>query len=561
MNEINIEKNDSYNDIDRDYRIKRTVAIFTLGCKVNQYETDAMAEMLANKGFEILKQDSKEIPDICIINTCTVTNLADRKSRQAIRKKASMYPDAIIAVTGCFAQISPEIAQSIKGVDIVIGNRDRHKLSELLNQRQFYSGYHKKKSLHTDMLLADSKGLHTDVLSADSKSLHVEALLVDSKSLHTDILLADSYEKLSVSGSSERARAYIKIQEGCSNFCSYCIIPYARGPVRSRPVVDIREEALRIAEAGYKEVVITGINISSYGTENKFLITENESYSTDDKSYSTETKSCGTDDKFHGTENKFCGTEDKLNCANCAENKLCSTENKFRLETEGYSGLIGALKTVSVYGKFERIRLGSLEPVIIDESFVSELVKIKGICNHFHVSLQSGSDTTLKRMNRHYGTNEYEKAIHLLRQAFPDMALTTDMMTGFPGETEEEFNQSFNFARHMRFSRIHVFRFSPRKGTKAATMPDQVPESIKEQRSNKLMELSSLMSSEFHRSFAGRVMDVLVEEEKNKIYSGYTTNYIRVFFPMPDNKDLHSGEILPVRLITSNEDGAQGIYE
>lgn len=402
----------------------KTVAFHTLGCKVNTYDTEAMMELFEKADYEIVHFENKS--DVYIINTCTVTSMGDKKSRQMIRKAKRKNPDAVVAVTGCYAQTSAKELEKIPEVDIIVGNQDRNSIVSLVEK-----------------------------LKESGKKI----------SIVQDIMHTKEYEELKITKVKDRTRAFIKIQEGCNNFCSYCIIPYARGPVRSRTVENILDEARNIAEQGYKEIVVTGINVSSYGKE-------------------------------------LVGTS-----------------------------LIHLLESLNRVKGIERIRLGSLEPMLIDEDFVYGLKGIDKLCDHFHLSLQSGSDEVLKRMNRKYDKLTFEKIVRGIRESFPQASITTDIMVGFPSEGEEEFDESYEFIKKIGFSKLHVFKYSRRKGTPAAKMDNQIPEPIKEKRSKKVIELSNLLEEEYAKKFIGESKVVLFEQrskEDYNIYQGHTTNYLLV---------------------------------
>lgn len=403
---------------------KRTMSIFTLGCKVNQYESEAVSSLFEQNGYEIVSFDQNS--DIYIINTCTVTNLSDRKSRQAIRKAKKTNPDSIVAVMGCYAQTSSEDVLKIPGVNLVIGTKDRNRILE-----------------------------YVDRLEAGECKINA----VDN------IMTSRSFEELKVSTYKERTRAYLKIQEGCSQFCSYCIIPYARGPVRSRKPQDVIEEVRELSRHGFTEIVLTGIHLASYGRDLK--------------------------------------TTDLLDIIQ---------------KLNGIEGI-------------QRIRLGSIEPTTITEEFVRAAAEMPKLCPHYHLSLQSGCDNTLKAMNRKYTSEEYSKSAALLKKHIPDAAITTDIMVGFPGETEEDFKKSLEFAEKIGFSKIHVFKYSPRKGTPAAGAANQIAPEIKEARSEKMLALSDRLEEQYLNRFIDREMEVLYEQElhdKKGYIEGLTKNYIRV---------------------------------
>ena len=402
--------------------MSKTVAFYTLGCKVNQYETNAISQKFLEKGYK--KVEFEKIADIYIINTCSVTNMADKKSRQIIRQARMHNKNAIVVATGCYAEVSRDELQKIKEVDLVVGNKDKSKLIELVENFQ-------------------DKGAYIN----DSISNEIE------------------FQDYGTITYTEKTRAVIKVQDGCNNFCSYCIIPYAKGRIRSRKLDSVIEEVKQIAEKGIKEIVITGIHVASYG-----------------KDFNDGTK------------------------------------------------LIDLLEEINKIDGIRRIRLGSLEPNLIDKEFVDRLKKnVNKICDHFHLSLQSGCNDTLKRMNRKYTTEEFEKGVNLLRKEFPDVALTTDIIVGFPGETEKEFNETYDFLSRIKFSKMHVFKYSPRKGTLAAKMQDQIAPDIKDKRSNLLIELSNKYEIEFLEKFIGKKVEVLFETKTVDGYTeGHTSNYMMV---------------------------------
>ncbi len=400
----------------------KKVASHALGCKVNQYESEAIAELFAERGYEVVGID--EPADVYVINTCTVTNFGDKKSRQLIRKVKRQNPDAIVAAIGCYAQTQPEKIKEIEGVNLIVGTNKR---SEIVDLVENYSA---------------QQGTICTV---------------------GEILKDHSFEHLSIQKLEGRTRAYLKIQDGCSQFCTYCIIPYARGPVRSRSIDDIAEEVETLAKNGFKEVVLAGIHVASYGKD------------------------------LEGTT------------------------------------LLDAIKRVHGVDGIERIRFSSIEPNFATEEFVSELAKMPKVCDHFHLSLQSGCNKTLKRMNRKYTAEQYIESAERLKKYFPNVAFTTDIIAGFPGETEEDFEESYKFAEKIGFSKIHAFPYSPKTGTPAAKMPDQMLNSVKNERTNRLISLSNRMADEFIEGFVGKIMPVLYEQEISEgVYEGYTTNYIRV---------------------------------
>lgn len=404
----------------------KKAALHNLGCKVNAYETEAMQHLLEEAGYEIVPFTQKA--DVYVINTCSVTNMADRKSRQMLHKAKKNNPDSIVVAAGCYVQTSEKEVLNDLSVDIVIGNDRKHDLVRLLEE-----------------------------YSLDSVNDTVDDIN-DGK---------HDFEELFIDQTKEHTRAFIKVQDGCNQFCSYCIIPYARGRVRSRRFENVIAEVERLAANGFKEVVLTGIHLSSYG-----------------------------------------------------------------VDFEEATGLLELIQAVNAVKGIERIRLGSLEPKIVTEHFASELSKLDKICPHFHLSLQSGCDATLKRMNRKYTTKEYERGCELLRKYFVHPAITTDVIVGFPGETEEEFEQTEAYLEHIHFYEMHIFKYSKRKGTRAAVMPDQIDEQIKAIRSEKLIALGHDMSKEFRKFYIGKNEEVLFEEKAvigdKEYFVGYTKEYVKV---------------------------------
>lgn len=404
----------------------KKAALHNLGCKVNAYETEAMQHLLEEAGYEIVPFTQKA--DVYVINTCSVTNMADRKSRQMLHKAKKNNPDSIVVAAGCYVQTSEKEVLNDLSVDIVIGNDRKHDLVRLLEE-----------------------------YSLDSVNDTVDDIN-DGK---------HDFEELFIDQTKEHTRAFIKVQDGCNQFCSYCIIPYARGCVRSRRFENVIAEVERLAANGFKEVVLTGIHLSSYG-----------------------------------------------------------------VDFEEATGLLELIQAVNAVKGIERIRLGSLEPKIVTEHFASELSKLDKICPHFHLSLQSGCDATLKRMNRKYTTKEYERGCELLRKYFVHPAITTDVIVGFPGETEEEFEQTKAYLEHIHFYEMHIFKYSKRKGTRAAVMPDQIDEQIKAARSEKLIALGHDMSKEFRKFYIGKNEEVLFEEKAvigdKEYFVGYTKEYVKV---------------------------------
>ena len=423
--------------------MNKVIKFITLGCKVNQYETNAMTQKFLEKGYKVIEENNEnqeEKPDICIINTCTVTNMSDRKSRQMLRRMKEKNPDTIVVAVGCYAQVAKDELSKIPEIDLILGNNEKVEIVKYVEE----------------------------YIEKNQKISEIE-----------DVMKSREFSDFGNITFSEKTRAVIKIQDGCDRFCSYCIIPYARGRVRSRKPESIISEITQIASKGIKEVVITGIHIASYGKD--FIM--------------------------------------------CKDEKI----RNYRL--------IDLLEEINKIDGIERIRLGSIEPLLITEEFVERLKKLNKICHHFHLSLQSGCDETLKRMNRRYTTEQFRNIVTILRGAYKDVNLTTDIIVGFPGETEEEFNKTYEFLKEINFYKMHVFKYSPRKGTKAAVMANQVPGNIKEERSKKLIELSNENEFNYNSQYIGKDVDVLFEEEKTGVYKGHTQNYIMVYCESKEKLD------------------------
>ncbi len=403
----------------------KKAALHNLGCKVNAYETEAMQQMLESAGYEIVSFG--DVADVYVINTCSVTNMADRKSRQMLHRAKKLNPEAVVVAAGCYVQTKEEEAMVDEAIDIIIGNNKKHELVTRLDE--FFRDHGKIDA----------------VLDINDKTHEFEELYLEQPSEHT--------------------RAFIKVQDGCNQFCSYCIIPYARGRVRSRNMNSVLEEVNRLAENGYQEVVLTGIHLSSYGIETG--------------------------------------------------------------ET-----LLQLIQEIHKVEGIKRIRLGSLEPKVVTEEFASELSKLGKVCPHFHLSLQSGCDATLQRMNRKYTAEEYENGCKILRKYFEHPAITTDVIVGFPGETTEEFATTRAFLERIHFYEMHIFKYSKRQGTRAAVMKDQIAETVKTERSADLLELGVKMSEEFRRYYLGREEEVLFEEaatiDDENYYVGYTKEYVKI---------------------------------
>ncbi len=414
----------------------RTAALHNLGCKVNSYETEAMQQLLEEAGYEIVPFHEKA--DVYIINTCSVTNIADRKSRQMLHRAKKQNPDAVVVAAGCYVQAAAEELKEDLAVDVIIGNNKKQDLVPILEE------YFKDKS----------------------DSSHV-----------IEISETHEYERLSIHKIADHTRAFLKVQDGCNQFCSYCIIPYTRGRVRSRRPDEVVAEVRELAAAGYQEVVLTGIHLSSYGVDFK--------------------------------------------------------------EEEKKENLLSLIKQVHEVEGIRRIRLGSLEPRIITEEFAQALASMPKFCPHFHLSLQSGCDKTLKRMNRHYTTEEYAAGCEILRRCFDNPAITTDVIVGFPGETEEEFEETKAFLERIGFYEMHIFKYSRRAGTRADRMPDQIPEQVKSVRSEILLKLEKQMSKAYRESFLGRNKTVLLEEKTEingrEYMIGHTMEYVKAVVPYEEN--------------------------
>ncbi|MCX7922146.1 MAG: tRNA (N(6)-L-threonylcarbamoyladenosine(37)-C(2))-methylthiotransferase MtaB [Clostridia bacterium] len=429
----------------------KKVAFYTLGCKVNQYETEAISGIFAREGYQSVDFDEKA--DVYVINTCTVTNLSDRKSRQMIRKAKKNNENSIVVVVGCYAQTAPEEVSQIPGVNLILGTKERSRIIDYIKE-----------------------------IEEGNTKLN----------LVSNIMTARDFEDLKVDTYKERTRAYLKIQEGCSQFCAYCIIPYARGPIRSRQPEDVIDEVKSLAKGGFKEIVLTGIHVASYGKDIK------------------------------------------------------------------NTSLLDIIKRVHEVEGIERIRLGSIEPTTITEEFVNTARNLGKLCPHYHISLQSGCDKTLKRMNRKYTTDEYKRVVQRLRDNIEGVAITTDVMVGFPGETNEDFEETYSFLDEISFAQMHVFKYSPRKGTPAAAYTDQVSPEEKDKRSERLIAMARKKTFEFNSSFEGHTLPVLFEQDVNNkegFIEGLTSNYIRVLCK-GDTK--LNGEIMNCKLLKADEDFVTG---
>jgi threonylcarbamoyladenosine tRNA methylthiotransferase MtaB len=401
------------------------VAFFTLGCRVNQYESEAMTEKFLREGYSVV--ESSEVADVYVINTCTVTNMGDKKSRQIISRAKRLNSDAIIAVVGCYSQMSPDEVSAIEGVDVVLGTRNKGDVVYYVNK-------------------AREEG---------NPQIHVGEVLKNNK-----------FEELNIEDYQDKTRAFLKIQDGCNRFCAYCLIPYARGSVCSKDFNKVIEEIKKLASHGFKEVILSGIHTASYG-----------------------------------------------------------------VDLEGNVTLVNLLEEIENLDGIERIRIGSIEPAFFTEEVVEKIKKMKKLCPQFHLSLQSGCNATLKRMNRRYTAEEYENIVNTLRNNISDVSITTDVIVGFPGETEEEFKETYEFLKRLKLTKTHIFKYSIREGTKAATMPNQVDGNIKEERSKLLIELNDLNEKEFISKYLNKEVDVLIEQEikcQEGVFEGYSRNYIKV---------------------------------
>ena len=409
---------------------KRKVAFLTLGCKVNQYETNGMIQEFQKNGYEIVEFHEKA--DIYVVNTCTVTNMSDRKSRQMLRQAKKNNSEAIVVAVGCYVQVAKEDVEKLEEIDLVLGTNEKTNIIKYVEE------YMSSKD--------------------DSYVTQID-----------DVMHNQNYGDFGSVTYTEKTRAVIKVQDGCDRFCSYCIIPYARGRVRSRKPESVINEITEIAKNGIKEVVITGIHVASYGKDFK---------------------------------------------------------DEYRL--------IDLLEEINNIDGIERIRLGSIEPLLISEEFITRLTKLNKICHHFHLSLQSGCSETLKRMNRRYTIEEFEVIVNRLRKAYSDVILTTDIIVGFPDETDEEFEKTFEFLSKIKFYKMHIFKYSPRKGTKAESMKNQISGDIKDVRSKRLLDLSDKNEEEYLKQYIGKEVEVLFEEREGKFYKGHTANYIMVKYETDD---------------------------
>ena len=432
---------------------KHYVAFSTLGCRVNHYETEAMAEKFIREGYEIT--DFNNFADVYVVNTCSVTNMSDKKSRQIISRARRINENAIIAAVGCYSQISPEEVAKIEGVDVVLGTRNKGDIVYYVNKAQ------------------------------DEKKSQVVV---------GEVLRNKEFEDLNIEEYQDKTRAFLKIQDGCNRFCAYCLIPYTRGAVCSKDPKKVISEIHKLAEHGFKEIILSGIHTASYG-----------------------------------------------------------------VDLEGDVSLITILEEIENIDGIERVRIGSIEPCFFTSEVIEKMKNMKKLCPQFHLSLQSGCDATLKRMNRRYTAKEYEEAVYKIRENLKDASITTDVIVGFPGETDEEFNETYEYLKRLKLTKTHIFKFSPRKGTKAATMPDQIDGVVKEKRSKDLIELNDKNESDFSKSIVGRELDVLVEKEVSKkpgVFEGYTKNYVKV--EIVNGSEEMIGKIVPCIIEDANGDYVTG---
>ncbi len=411
------------------YGRQKSLSTYTLGCKVNQYDTEAVVEKFIDKGYEVVKFD--EVADVYIVNTCTVTHLSDRKCRQMLRKTKKINPNSILIAMGCYAQSAQQkVREEVKEVDIIVGTNRRSELVEIVEKY-------------------NSEEIFSDPLS--------------------DIMEVDKFEELTISSMNDHTRVYLKIQEGCNNYCTYCIIPYVRGKIRSRQPENVLAEAVRLTNSGFKEIILTGIHVASYGKDLK------------------------------------------------------------------NTSLIELLAKLDKIDKIDRIRTSSIEPIVVTNDFINVISNSNKICKHFHLSLQSGSDSVLQRMKRKYTTSQYLESVSALRKLWPDVAITTDIIVGFPGETEEEFQETITFIKKVEFAQIHLFPYSPREGTVAAKMENQVSPQIKEERLKIIKEIELALRNKFLDLSINETVEVLFETSENGKAIGYTSNYLKVEVPTTQN--------------------------
>lgn len=472
----------------------KSVALHNLGCKVNSYEIEVIQQMLQEKGYNIVPFD--HIADIYIVNTCTVTNIADRKSRQMLHRAKQKNPQAVVVAVGCYVQTGREAVEMDECIDLAVGNNRKKDLAAILEE------YLKEREEAAEM------SRRSESEPDCSKTLHDTTVI--------DINHTYEYEEMTLKQTAEHTRAYIKIQDGCNQFCSYCVIPYARGRVRSRKAEDILSEIQGIAAAGFKEVVLTGIHISSYGID-----------------FEEEAWQQGKSVEVHRSSHLEKGKEGEAR------------------DYSGTSKLIDLVEKIHQVEGLERIRLGSLEPRIITAENAARLAALPKLCPHFHLSLQSGCDETLKRMNRHYTTGEYFQSVEFLRKEFDHPAITTDVIVGFPGETDEEFAQTKEFLEKVSFYEMHIFKYSKRSGTRAAVMPKQVLDKVKTSRSGELLALEGVQSREFRSRYIGSEAEILLEETKEiagkQYLLGHTRDYVKFAVLSAERQDLQTNSVVRVK--------------
>ncbi|AJG97540.1 tRNA (N(6)-L-threonylcarbamoyladenosine(37)-C(2))-methylthiotransferase MtaB [Clostridium beijerinckii] len=432
---------------------KSLVAFATLGCRVNHYETEAMAEKFIREGYEVT--DFEGFADVYVINTCSVTNMSDKKSRQIISRARRRNENAIIAAVGCYSQVAPEEVSKIQGVDVVLGTRNKGDIVYYVNK---------------------------------AKDEQKPQLMVG------EVLKNKQFEELNIEEYQDKTRAFLKIQDGCNRFCAYCLIPYTRGTTCSKDPQKVLDEIKNLSEHGFKEIILSGIHTASYG-----------------------------------------------------------------VDLDGNVTLITLLEEIEKLNGIERVRIGSIEPSFFTDEVIEKMKKMKKLCPQFHLSLQSGCDATLKRMNRRYTAKEYEDAVNRIRENLKDASITTDVIVGFPGETDEEFNETYEYLKRIKLTKTHIFKFSPRKGTKASDMPNQIDGNVKDKRSKALIELNAKNEGDFSKSLVGRELDVLVEQEvsnKPGVFEGYTRNYVKVEIPN-GSRDM-IGKIILCKIMASDAEYVVG---
>ena len=497
---------------EREHTPNMRVAFHTLGCKVNHYETEAMREAFVSRGAVSVGEDDPA--DAYIINTCTVTNIADRKSRQYIRRVKRDNPGALVVVTGCYAQVEPEEVAAMPEVDIVIGNGQKASICDLVFERlaNRITLQTSESTVTASTVIPDSDSNYYDTESSGIRAKEVRVLKRGELTQYEDMGLVTS-------GEPGMTRAYIKIQEGCDRFCAYCLIPFARGPVRSRPPEEILKEAAMLLDSGIREIVLTGINTALYGTEPGFTYELHDS-----------------EGRIHsGLEYIAAMTDEERQHVNPLEIVLA------RLD--------------AMDGPDFRVRLSSLEPTVVDKDDVSKIIRFRRLCHHLHLSVQNGSDRILRSMNRHYTRDEYLEIVKAIREFDPLYGITTDIIVGFPGEDDSDFEDTLEIVREAGFGKVHVFRYSPRKGTVGASLPDAVPGDVKNARSDMLESVSAETARRFMEASSAVTHTVLTEEIRDGYMTGYTGSYIKVY--IPKDKSPAAGEFCEVRLTGPYMDGCK----